>query len=145
MPPGVELSIRLIETENELREVFPIMRELRPHLDAETFIARVRAAAAEKFRIAGLWENGSPIAVAGYRVMTSLHTGPTLYLDDFVTTEMRRGQGYGAKLFAFVCEEGRKAGCGTLSLDSGYQRRDAHRFYLDTGMAMVAHHFAMKL
>lgn len=145
MPPGAELAIRIIESENELREVFPIMHELRPHLNAQTFIARVRSAAAEKFHIAGLWENGSPIAVAGYRVMTSLHTGPTLYLDDLVTTETRRGQGYGAKLLAFICEEGRKQGCGTLSLDSGYQRRDAHRFYLNTGMAMVAHHFTLKL
>jgi GNAT superfamily N-acetyltransferase len=145
MPAAEHLTIRLIENDDDLKLVFPVLQELRPTLDLETFKTRVHAAAGEGFRLAALFDAGSPVAVTGYRTITSLNTGPTLYVDDLVTTAARRGQGYGEKLFAFLCNEGKKSGCSVLTLDSGYPRRDAHRFYLNRGMAMVSHHFAMKL
>lgn len=139
------ISIRHIDSEEDLRLVFHIVHELRPKLDVHQFIERVRVARSENYLLAALFDGGSPVAVAGYRKMTSLSTGATLYIDDLVTTETRRSQGYGRRLFEFVCGEGIRLGCETLSLDSGYPRRDAHRFYLNQGMAMVSHHFAMKL
>ena len=145
MHSGHTLSIRHIDSEDDLRLVFHIMHELRPKLDVHTFLERVRTARSEHYLLAAVFDGGSPVAVAGYRKMTSLSTGPTLYIDDLVTTETRRSQGYGKRLFEFICGEGIRLGCETISLDSGYPRRDAHRFYLNRGMAMVSHHFAMKL
>lgn len=128
-----------------MRLVFHVMHELRPKLDVHQFIARVQAGKAEGFLIAALFDGGLPMAVTGYRKMTSLNTGATLYVDDLVTTETKRGHGYGKRLFEFLCAEGIRLGCEVLTLDSGYPRRDAHRFYLNRGMAMVSHHFAMAL
>lgn len=139
------LTIRHMESDDDLRLIFHVLHELRPKLEVNTFIHRVQAARGEGFQIAALFDGGLPIAVAGYRVLTSLNTGKTLYIDDLVTTQEKRGHGYGKRLFEFVCGEAVRLGCTVLTLDSGYPRRDAHRFYLNRGMAMVSHHFAMAL
>ena len=39
----------------------------------------------------------------------------------------------------------RAAGCSVLDLDSGVQRRDAHRFYMREGLTISSFHFARVL
>lgn len=139
------VSIRILETDEELRDALPVLRELRPHLNETTFLTRVHAASAEKFQFVALFKADAPVCVAGYRVVTSLNAGATLYVDDLVTATAHRRQGFAHRLFAFICAEGKRLGCTTLSLDSNDQRRDAHEFYRKQGMVIAAQHFAMKL
>lgn len=35
----------------------------------------------------------------------------------------------------------KKENCRRVTLDSGYTRKDAHRFYLNKGFRMTSHHF----
>ena len=85
------------------------------------------------------------VAVAGYRVTELLAWGKTLYVDDLATGSTRRGSGYGSRLFDWLLDEARRQGCAELHLDSGVHRFDAHRFYLQKGMDITSHHFAIKL
>lgn len=50
-------------------------------------------------------------------------------------------------LIDWLVEEGQGLGCDQLHLDSGvgYERSDAHRLYLNTGMVIAAHIFARRL
>ena len=83
-------------------------------------------------------------AVAGYRYSESLSWGKYIYVDDLVTTEEFRSQGFGRQLFAWLVKQAKARGCGQFHLDSGVQRFAAHRFYLASRMDIVAHHFSMK-
>jgi len=121
------------------------MHELRPHLDETTFIQRMTDAWQEGYRFFVLYANEVPVSAIGFRIYTMLHSARTLYIDDLITTASQRGKGYAKQLFQFAIAEGRRENCAMLTLDSGYHRRDAHRFYLNQGMAMVSHHFSLKL
>jgi GNAT superfamily N-acetyltransferase len=121
------------------------MRELRPHLQSlDEFVSRVnRDQRPEGYRLVGAFEDGIEEAVAalGCRIQHRLAYGSTLYVDDLSTREAYRRRGYGARLMKWALVEARRLGCDELHLDSGHQRHDAHRLYLNQGMHISSHHF----
>lgn len=138
-------AIREAVTDAEILHCFPVMRQLRPHLEEAGFVARVRLQEAEGYHLACLEEGGEVRAVAGYRFMENLYSGRVLYVDDLVTDAAARSAGHGGVLFDWLVELARSRGCATLELDSGVQRFDAHRFYLAKRMAISSHHFRLTL
>jgi ribosomal protein S18 acetylase RimI-like enzyme len=56
----------------------------------------------EKYCIAGIMDNDNVVAFAGYRVMTSLHSGNIIYIDDLCTLESYRGKGLASQLLNHV-------------------------------------------
>ena len=128
-------------TDGEIMACFPVMRQLRPHLEVECFLERVRTQESEGFMLACLTDAGVVRAVAGYRVLNLLFSGRTFYIDDLVTDEGTRSRGHGAKLLEWLAAEARAGCCERLTLDSGVERFNAHRFYHRMGMAITAHHF----
>lgn len=99
----------------------------------------------EGFRLAFLESEGEVRAAAGYRIYELLFSGRTLYVDDLVTRESDRSLGFGGLLFDWLVAEARREQCRALTLDSGVQRFDAHRFYLLNRMKIASHHFTMAL
>ncbi len=45
----------------------------------------------------------------------------------------------------WLIDHARAEGCRALHLDSGYARHAAHRLYLNKGLQMTSHHFAVEL
>jgi len=122
------------------------MRELRTHIhNAERFVERVQRQQKGGYLLAFLESEGEIRAVAGYRFLEKLLSGRYLYVDDLVTRESDRSQGYGGELFDWLIEQAREQGCENLELDSGVQRFDAHRFYVIKGMQISAHHFKIEI
>ena len=66
-------TIRPIEDEAALRACFPVMHQLRPHLaDADELVARWRRQVEEGYRLIAVWRDGTPVALAGYRLQENL-------------------------------------------------------------------------
>jgi len=139
------MQVVLAETEQAIAACFPVIFELRPHLSQETFVARVQAQQTQGYKLAYLEAEGVPAAVAGFRIGNNLAWGRFLYVDDLVTLPEQRSNGYGKKLLAWLNEYAVKEGCAQLHLDSGMQRKDAHRFYEREGVAVTGFHFAQVL
>jgi GNAT superfamily N-acetyltransferase len=142
----------------ELREIlppdtalaFPAMQALRPHFaDEASFVERVdEVQRAEGYRLVGVFEEAPhALAVAGFRVGHMLAWGRFLYVDDLSTLPQARRRGYGMQLLEWLTDEARRLGCDQLHLDSGVtaDRYDAHRLYLNSGLAITSHHFARQL
>jgi GNAT superfamily N-acetyltransferase len=126
------------------------MRALRTHyVDEAAFVRRVDAVQRPQgYRIVGAFEDdGRVTAVAGFRAISNLASGDCLYVDDLSTHPDGRRRGHGRALLEWCAEEARRLGCGQMHLDSGVglERADAHRLYLNTGMRITSHHFAMEL
>lgn len=138
-------TIRTAMTDDDVRRCFPVMAQLRPHLNADGFVPRVRSMQQEGFELAFLEEDGEVRAVAGFRCHDLLFSGRTLYVDDLVTDGRQRSRGHGAALLGWLEEEARARGCATLTLDSGVQRTEAHRFYFRQRMSIVGYHFSLPL
>ena len=139
-------EISIVETREDIATTWPVMRQLRPHLDAEGYLALVLRLRKERdFRLARMTVDGKVVAVAGLRFGEWLHGGPYLEIEDFVTDEDCRSHGYGAAFFDWIAALGPQAGCRHLRLTSGVQREAAHRFYRRKGMSLDAYYFSLDL
>lgn len=138
-------TIKNAITDVEIEACFDVMSQLRPHLQRENFIEQVRAQMQDGYRLACALDGGTVVAVAGYRISRCLSWGKFMYVDDLVTDTARRSQGYGKSLLQWLTGEARDNGCAEFHLDSGTQRKDAHRFYEREGMEMVGYHFKLSV
>lgn len=132
-------------SDDEILRCFPVMAELRSHLRQESFVDLIRQLMAEGYRLAYLEEGDQIVATAGYRISTSLFLGKNLYIDDLVTSAQVRSRGYGQAMLAQLREIAIQSDCAYLHLDSGVQRRDAHRFYFREGLTVSCFHFEEEL
>lgn len=138
-------TISIATTDDEIQSCYPVMAQLRPHVPAGEFLARVRhQESIADYKLAYV-KDGNVKAVAGFRVSECLAWGKFLYVDDLVAKHDERSKGYGGKLLDWLIEYARAQGCEQFHLDSGVQRFDAHRFYLRKRMIIEAHHFGLKL
>jgi GNAT superfamily N-acetyltransferase len=139
-------EISLAETPDAIAATWPVMHQLRPHLDAESYLGAVLRLQAELgFKLARMSVDGSVVAVAGLRFGEWLHGGRYLEIEDFVTGEECRSQGHGGQFFDWIVALARDAGCRHLRLLSGTHREAAHRFYRRKGMSLEAYYFSLDL
>lgn len=139
------MEVRIAESDEEIEACFPVVRELRTHLSAAAFLERLRSQERQGYRLVFLEVDGRPVAVAGFRILETLASGRFLYVDDLVTAEAERSKGYGAELLGWLRQRAEEESCTSLELDSGIQRKDAHRFYEREGLRLVGYHFAVEV
>lgn len=136
------MDIGIAATDTEIMACYPVMRELRPHVSEADFLPQVRRQEQQGFRLALASLDGRPVGVAGFRVSENLFYGQNLYVDDLVTLPGDRSRGVGAALLEWLYQLAKAEGCAHFHLDSGVQRKDAHRFYEREQMPLVAYHFS---
>ena len=143
--PNTASPIWSAETDDEIRRCFPALKVLRPHLNEATFLPQVRRQQQAGYCLVGInGSQGGAAAVAGYRQLEFLAWGRVLYIDDLITLPEARGQGHGGRLLGWLVARAVDLGCDEVHLDSGYQRYDAHRLYLNKGFDLACHHFSRK-
>jgi len=121
-----------------------VHRQLRPAMPPE-YQAKMRRVFAGGARMCVAVDGKNVAGVAVYRMYENTWSGKQLYVDDLVTDEKRRSQGVGRALLGYLEEKARAAGFENLSLDSGTQRQQAHKFYFREGMVVTSFHFGKKL
>jgi ribosomal protein S18 acetylase RimI-like enzyme len=112
-----EVHARRLEP-HEWAAVFPIVAQLRPHLDAEEFLARVRRQSHSGYELVGAFRNGRLIGLLGMRPVHTLVRGPHLHVDDIVIEESERRAGGGRALMAFAEADARARGMTAVFLDA---------------------------
>lgn len=136
---------QIATTGEQIRKCYLVMQQLRPHLKEDLFVEQVQRQIADGYHLVFLGESGEVKAVAGYRFLEFLAWGKVLYIDDLVTSSDAREKGYGGRLLKWVINEAVLAKCDQVHLDSGPQRHDAHRLYLNHRFKIIGHHFALEL
>ena len=140
------MNIIRIESDEEILSTREVMLQLRPHIRADDYLPTVRRMMeSDGYRLVAATNGGGVTAVAGYRLMEMLYCGRLLYVDDLVSAETARSAGYGHALIECLKNEGRALGCAELHLDSGVQRKDAHRFYFRERFSIAGYHFTVPL
>jgi len=118
---------------------------LRPHIKVEEFVERVQLQFKGGYQLAAVLDEGNVVAVAGYHLSKNLAWGKYLYVDDLITNQKHRSHGFGRILLNWLRDEAKNNHCDQLHLDSGVQRKDAHRFYEREGMTFSSHHYQIQL
>ena len=139
------MNILPAHSDPEIAGCFAVMKVLRPHLDEVTFVATVRRQQAQGYQLVFLRDADVVVTAAGFRILEFLAWGRVLYVDDLITDPARRGRGFAGALMDWLIARAREEHCAALHLDSGYLRHSAHRLYLNKGLELSCHHFALKL
>lgn len=117
-------------TKEEIMNGFPIMKQLRTHLDEETYLKLVlEAQEIEGYKQVALIDKDEFVAIVGFQPMITLYNGKFIWVCDLVTDGNRRSNGYGEILLSYVHKWAKENDYECVSLSSGLQRIDAHRFY----------------
>ena len=142
----LNMEIQLATDSEQIRSCYKIMHQLRPHLTSEeAFVEQVQRQIQEGYHLAYIQDGGQAKALAGFRFLEFLAWGKVIYIDDLVSDATARRNGFGSKVLKWVINKAKKAKCNQVHLDSGPQRHDAHRLYLNHGFKIIGHHFALDL
>lgn len=139
------MEIQYATTADDFAKCFEIMKELRPHHNLQSFVTTMDAMQKEGYHLLYLQDEGRMVSVAGFRFTTTLYDGLIIDFDDFVTLADGRSKGYGAMLFDHLVGIAKERGIKAIHLNSAHHRYDAHRFYLNKKMKIIAHHFRVEL
>ena len=161
------MKIKVCQTDEEILDCFPVLSQLRPHLQETNFVKHVRLQETESYRLVYMKLNSDDdncdiiseemnstssdvvrnkvVAVGGARIMNNFAFGKILYIDDLVVDEKERSKGHGQTLFDWFLHHASDNGCNSLQLDSGVERYGAHRFYLTNRMEIRAHRFCREV
>ncbi len=123
----------------------PVLRELRADLDDATLNARLKATIEAGYRLIAAYDGDVVVGALGHRLVHDICWGKTLYIDDLVITENRRGTGIGGALLDAALKAAQSLSCDHLRLCSGLTRNNAHRFYEAHGMAGSSKQFVLAL
>ncbi len=136
---------KLAVADADILKCFDVILALRPHLQKANFLNTIREMQADGYQLAYLEVRERVVAVAGYRIYSNLFMGKHLYIDDLVTSEHYRSQGYGEKMLTWLKSVAENSNCNVLHLDSGTHRGQAHKFYFKQGFTIASYHFSQRL
>ena len=140
------MQIQTAQTDTEILKCWKALHELRPHLIAEQFPSLIKNMQTEGYQLAFIeGENGYAASVIGFRYLQFTFNGKHFYIDDLSTLPEARGKGHGGALIDHVCALAKQKGYHYVTLDSGHQRFDAHRLYLNKGFTIASHHFSKRI
>ena len=137
-------EILLAKTEEQIGYCYQVIRQLRPHLtDEQKFVEQVQRQIQEGYYLAYFWDGAAVRSLAGFRFLEFLAWGKVLYIDDLISDSTARRNGFGSTLLKWLIQKAKEVKCDQVHLDSGPQRHDAHRLYLNHGFKIIGHHFAL--
>ncbi|MCA0366128.1 MAG: GNAT family N-acetyltransferase [Bacteroidetes bacterium] len=139
------MEIKIARSEQDYLNCLEVLKHLRPHLTTEILLNLISEMEKESYTLIYAEENGNITSACGFRYLTTLFEGRFIYIDDLTTAPEFRGKGYAGALFDYVVEKAKSEGLNAVHLDSGHQRYDAHRLYLNKKMKIVYHHFRLGL
>ena len=126
------MQIRKLDLK-ELDVAWEVVGQLRTSLDYETFEDLIYEMRDKEYTMIGIFERGELITYAGVFVQTNLYHKRHLFVDELVTDEKFRTQGYGKMMLEYLVDYAKMAACENIVLSSGFAREDAHRFYEKEG------------
>ena len=136
------MNAKLVETEAELTAAAELLLQLRPVYSLESILVQIKHQQTQGYNLAIVTLENKVVCVAGFVVTEKLAWGKHLYVDDLVTDEHTRSKGAGQAMIDWLKSYCRQHDCRELHLDSGMQRKDAHRFYHREGLESTGYHFA---
>lgn len=135
-----------IQNREELERCFPVMKELRPHLNVQEYLEIYRHAhAMDGYEIVAMEQDGQIVAVMGYRILYDFVRGRHLYIDDLVSTEKLRSKGFGAALLKHAEVISKDLNCKSMRLCAVLENEPGIKFYEKNHWTKRAYAFTKKV
>ena len=135
--------IKIIEN---FESVYPLMKQLRPHLTIEQFIhIHDQAKAADQYTLIGYFENETCVGLMGLRTLFDYVHLKHIYIDDLVVEETKRSSGVGRKLLKHAEQIAQQQDCTGLRLCTGHENYRGIKFYENENWLQKALVFKKKI
>ncbi|QQU05286.1 GNAT family N-acetyltransferase [Myroides odoratus] len=135
------VEIKSIESNLEIEKCLEVALVLRPHLKKESWLSTIQEMiATEKYAIKGIYDNEKVVSFIGYRIMTTLHSGKMIYIDDLCTLEQDRAKGLAGKLLSHVKEIALTLDLDAVTLDTEFTNHTAQKLYFKNDFRFSAVH-----
>lgn len=132
------MEFRVLE-DSQVRQVFPLLRQLRDHLSEGELWNLYQAAKKESgYALWGAFQGEACLGLMGVRILTDFVHGRHLYIDDLVVSETARSKGIGALLLAEAKKLALNQACSQIRLCTGIQNERGKSFYERNGLALRA-------
>ncbi|MEH7884339.1 GNAT family N-acetyltransferase [Bacillus sp. JJ1609] len=123
------VNIKELINNEQLLEAYPVMKQLRTDLTEETYFELLNQMKKEGYQLFALYDEEKIVSLAGLSWRTNFYNKKHIYIHDLVTDASARSRGYGESLLRYIHNWGKGNGAEFVALESGIQRKDAHRFY----------------
>ena len=130
-----------IATLEDIEKIIPAFKELRPHRSEADLRILFPIVFQDGYKVAFVGNEELAYSVIGFRLFTCIWSGKTLFVDDLSTLSNYKKKGYAGQLFQWIKQYAKDHNCEHLCLNSGFQRRDAYKFYLNQGLFVESLHF----
>lgn len=124
-----ETKVHELKTEEEWLDAFPVMVQLRTHLNEDSYLDYLREMTDGGYRLFAVSVDGEIVSLAGAGIQVNMYYGRHVWVHELVTDADHRSEGHGFELLSFVEDWAEEENCELVALSSGLQREDAHRFY----------------
>ena len=138
------MQIREI-TLQELDIAYALVQELRSALSYEEFENLIYDMRHEEYKMFGIFEKDALIVYSGLKVQVNLYHQRHIFVDDLITKQTHRFQGYGKEMLLYIDDYAKINMCNKVVLNSGFQRSDAHHFYENYGYEKKSFVFVKEL
>lgn len=138
---GQQLKIHEARSDEDYYKAYPVLLQLIPDMDMQTYAQRVFVARAAGYRMFVAQIDDDVVGVIGIIHNHNLHDGFVTYIEQVVIDEKFRGQGYGALLLKFAENRAREEGCDLIELDTDIGEDQAEAFYRKNGYECLGKYF----
>jgi GNAT superfamily N-acetyltransferase len=142
---GENLSVREARSDEDYHRAYPVIRQLIPGLDMQTYAQRVFVARATGYRMFMAESDGEVMGVIGIVPNHNLHDGYVTYIEHVVIDEKHRGHGYGTALIEFAEQRAREEGCKLIELDTDLGHDAAENLYRKSGYTYIGKYHQKEL
>jgi len=139
------LDIREARSDADYHLAYPIVRQLFPQLDMQTYARRVFVARSTGYRMFMGEVNKQLVGVIGVIANHNLHDGFVTYIEHVVVDKKNRGHGYGSELIRFAEDRAREEGCYLIELDTDIGASRAAKLYENSGYTKSGDYYFKQL
>jgi GNAT superfamily N-acetyltransferase len=139
------LNIREARSDADYHSAYPIIRQLFPQLDMQTYARRVFVARATGYRMFIGTVQGKAVGVIGIVPNHNIHDGFVTFIEHVVVDKQYRGNGYGSRLIAFAEDRAREEGCYLIELDTDLGAERAEKLYESSGYKQSGRYYYKEL
>ena len=135
-------------TNEDSKEIYNLICQLKNEkINLKKFLAiyNTNIMDSKKYYIVAVKENNI-IAFLSSTIDYQLQYGEkTITIDELIVSEEYRGHGVGKLLLENIISYAKDNACYILQLTSGFERKNAHKFYEKNGFKKVSYKFIKKL
>ncbi len=145
MTKHTELQIREARSDADYHAAYPLVRQLFPHLDMQTYARRAFVARATGYRMFLGEIDKDLVGIIGVIPNHNIHDGFVTYIEHVVVDKTYRGKGYGSELIRFVEERAIEEGCKLIELDTDLGHDKAEKLYEKSGYQQSGRYYYKEL